>query len=178
MDLRPYVENLQHQLAGAAQTGDDDARALTERLVASLEPSARLTLLDALTAAAEEITTELAPGSIELRLRGREVRFVVQPPPFPGGGEADGADEEPAAGRGASAPAPLEAGADEGGVARINVRMPEQLKARVDQAAAAEGLSVNAWLVRAAAAALERPTPDPRPGRRATKGQRHTGWAR
>jgi hypothetical protein len=178
MDLRPYVENLQRQLAGAAQTDDEESRALTERLVASLEPTARLTLLDALTAAAGEITTELAPGSIELRLRGREVRFAVQPP-FPHGGEAAaGADDEPAAGRGGSARAPLDAGADEGGVARINVRMPEQLKSRVDRAAAAEGLSVNAWLVRAAATALERPTPEPRPGRRATKGQRYTGWAR
>ena len=30
---------------------------------------------------AEEITTELAPGSVELRLRGRDPEFVVTPPP-------------------------------------------------------------------------------------------------
>ena len=47
---------------------------------------------------------------------------------------------------------------DERTMSRINLRLPERLKARVEQAAASEGLSVNAWLVRAAAAALERAT--------------------
>ena len=35
---------------------------------------------------------------------------------------------------------------------RINLRLPEQLKAGVEQAASRERLSVNAWLVRAVAA--------------------------
>ena len=60
-------------------------------------------------------------------------------------------------------------------MSRINLRMPEHLKARVERAAADEGLSVNAWLVRAAAVALERANPE----RRAPQGaQRYTGWAR
>jgi hypothetical protein len=64
-------------------------------------------------------------------------------------------------------------------MSRINLRMPDRLKARIEQAAANEGLSVNAWLVRAAAAALERGGPSRRPERRpATGGQRYTGWAR
>ena len=41
----------------------------------------RLALQDVLAAAAEEITTELAPGSVELRLRGRHPEFVVTLPP-------------------------------------------------------------------------------------------------
>ena len=68
---------------------------------------------------------------------------------------------------------------DEGGMARINLRMPEHLKARVDLAAAREGLSVNAWLVRAAAATVERGDPANRLKRRGPQGaQRFTGWAR
>jgi HicB family len=64
-------------------------------------------------------------------------------------------------------------------MSRINLRMPDHLKARIEQAAASEGLSVNAWLVRAAAAALERTGPPRRPERRASQGaQRYTGWAR
>ena len=64
-------------------------------------------------------------------------------------------------------------------MARVNMRMPDRLKARVDQAAAGEGLSVNAWLVRAAAAALERGDPGRRVERRGPQGaQRFTGWAR
>ena len=38
-------------------------------------------LLDALSAAADEITRELAPGSVELRLRAGEPDFVVTPAP-------------------------------------------------------------------------------------------------
>src|ERR1700716_3161977 len=81
MDLRPYLDNIHRQLAVAAEAGGDDARALAERLIAPLDAAIRLTLQDALAAAAEETTCELAPGSVELRLRGRDLEFAVTPPP-------------------------------------------------------------------------------------------------
>ena len=81
MDLTPYVENLRRELAVAADAGGEDARALAERLTAPLESAIRLMLLDALSAAADEITRELAPGSVELRLRSGEPDFVVTPAP-------------------------------------------------------------------------------------------------
>ena len=171
MNLELYVENLHRQLVVAAEAGGDEARALAERLVAPLEAAIRLTLQDALAAAAEEITTELAPGSVELRLRGRDPEFVVTPPP------ADPSAEDLAEGADDRTPAVPEG--DEGTMSRINLRMPDHLKARVEQTAGSEGLSVNAWLVRAAAAALERTGPPSRHERRATKGAQHyTGWAR
>jgi hypothetical protein len=71
MDLGVYVENLQRQLAVAADAGGEEARAVAERLAAPLDSAIRLTLQDALTVAAEEITLELAPGAVEVRLRGR-----------------------------------------------------------------------------------------------------------
>src|SRR6188474_2905614 len=77
MDLAPYVNDLQRQLLDTAETGTDDTRAVAERLVAGLDSAARLVLLDVLSAAAGEITRDLAPGSVDLRLRGREVEFVV-----------------------------------------------------------------------------------------------------
>src|SRR5215467_7408500 len=80
MDLTPYVSNLRQELATAADAGGDDARALAERLTAPLESAVRLVLLDALSAAAAEITRDLAPGSVDLRLRGREPSFVVTSP--------------------------------------------------------------------------------------------------
>ena len=52
MELTPYVENLQRQLAVAADAGGDDARALAERLIAPLDAAIRLTLLDVLASAA------------------------------------------------------------------------------------------------------------------------------
>src|ERR1700732_5074623 len=81
MDLRQYIDNIHSQLAVAAEAGGEEARALAERLVAPLDAAIRLTLQDVLSAAAEEITCELAPGSVELRLRGRDPEFVVTPPP-------------------------------------------------------------------------------------------------
>ena len=160
MNLTPYVENLRRELATAADAGGDDARALAERLVGPLESAVRLTLLEALSAAADEITRELAPGSAELRLRSGEPEFVVSPPP----------SEEPVA-----PPAPADA--EDGAVTRINLRLPEQLKAGVEQAASRERLSVNAWLVRAVSAAVagdgERRI-QPRGGGRT--GQSFKGW--
>ena len=93
MDLTPYVENLREKLAVAAEAGGDDARALAERLTAPLESAIRLMLLDALSAAADEITRELAPGSVELRLRSGEPDFVVTPAPA----DDDADPERPAA---------------------------------------------------------------------------------
>src|SRR5215211_4914550 len=91
MELTSYVETLRRDLAVAAEAGGEDARALAERLTAPLEASIRLMLLDALSAAADDITRELAPGSVELRLRGGEPEFVVTPVP------ADEPDEPPPA---------------------------------------------------------------------------------
>ena len=81
MDLGTYVDRLRYELGVAAETGGEDARALAERLVAPLESTTRLVLLEALSAAADEITRELAPGSVDVRLRGREPTFVVTRPP-------------------------------------------------------------------------------------------------
>jgi hypothetical protein len=177
MDLMPYVESIHVQLDAAAQAGGQEARELARRLAAPLDAAIRLALQDALAAAAEEITVELAPGSVELRLRGRGPEFVVTTSPAdPSSGEAADDDDSMASGWVAARPA---TGGDEGTVSRINVRMPEHLKARIERAAEREGLSVNAWLVRVAAARLERGDGIRRREGRAPHGaQRYTGWAR
>ncbi|GAA4840356.1 toxin-antitoxin system HicB family antitoxin [Kitasatospora terrestris] len=169
MDLTPYVDNLRRELAVAAEAGGDDARRLAERLTAPLESATRLTMLNVLSAAMAEITRELAPGSVDVRLRGLDPDFVVTLPPA-----GTGAAEE-------AAP-PVEtakayADSDEGGTARVNLRLPAQLKARAEEAASREGLSVNAWLVRAVSAAVD--GTQPRPAERInTVGQSFTGWVR
>src|SRR5215472_5528432 len=119
MDLRFHVESLHRQLAAAALVSGEDARVLVERLAAPLDAAIQLTLQDVLAAAAEEITTELAPGSVELRLRGRDPEFVVTLPPVPA--PAPAADE-PAAPAVRLTQAPGEG--DEGATSRINVRLP------------------------------------------------------
>lgn len=162
MDLTPYVESLREELASVADAAGEEVRAVADRLTAPLESAIRLVLLDALSAAAGEITRELAPGSVDVRLRGREPSFVVVSPP---------AEEAPLAD-------PPAAEIDEGAVARINLRVPESLKPRIEEAAGRDGLSVNAWLVRLVATALDHDNRTRRPKNTFQVGQRITGWVR
>ena len=160
MDLEPYVTDLQRQLATAADHGSDETRAAAERLAASLDAATRLVLLDALSAAAGEITRDLAPGSVDLRLRGRDVEFVVT---------ATSTETETVE----AAPVDL----DDVSTSRTTLRLPDAIKVRVDEAAAIDGVSVNTWLVRAIAAALQ-----PKQRRSAQRtlrtGDNFAGWAR
>jgi hypothetical protein len=160
MDLTPYVTNLRGELVVAAEAGGEDARALAERITAPLDSAVLLTLIEALSAAADEITTDLAPGSVEMRLRGRDANFLVTPPPAP-----------------IPATLPMAEANVDGAVTRLNVRLPEALKARIEEAAAKEQISANVWLVRAAAAVLDSASIHTgQPNR--TGGRQFTGWVR
>jgi hypothetical protein len=174
MDLAPYVNELQHQLGVAAEAGGEEAGALAERLIAPLESATRLVLLEALSAAASEITRDLAPGSVDVRLRGRDPEFVVTPPP------ASPAFEDVADDTAGTAPPfsrPVQEDVDEGGTSRTTLRLADHVKVRMEEAAVREGLSVNAWLVRTVVAALEPKVR--RPAQRAPMGgDRYTGWVR
>jgi HicB family len=156
MDLTQHVEAVQRQLAVAAAAGGDEARALAERLTPALDSVLRLTLLEVLGAAAAEITRELAPGSVDLRLRGGEPEFVVAQPPADA--DAEMAPESPS---------------EDGPMTRINLRLSDQLKTRIEQAAEREGLSINAWLVRVAASATGGGGPR---GPQPRGGQQLRGW--
>jgi hypothetical protein len=176
MELTQYVESLRRELTTAAGVGGEDARALADRLLPPLDAAVRLTLLEALSAAAEEISAELAPGFVDVRLRGGAAGFVVTPPPAP----APAVDDAVAALAGVRLPVTE---GDDAAMVRINLRLPANLKALIEDAAAAGGLSVNAWIVRAAAAGLAsegrrttRPAPANKPDR--IVGESHSGWAR
>lgn len=169
MNLTTYVDTLRDQLIAAADSGGSESRAAVERLIPGLEAAMRLALLEALSAAAAEITTELAPGAVEVRLRGSDPDFVVTP-------LAEEAGDVAASG---GAPAVIPAGDEEGGTSRLNLRLPEGLKARIEEAARGEGLSLNAWLVRAAAAAVDgSQAPMSRRSPGGGGSQKYTGWVR
>ena len=127
--------------------------------------------------AADEISAELAPGSVDVRLRGGDAGFVVTPPP---------AEPASAADAGGSAPGDVRFPVGEGDDAtmvRINLRMSSNLKAAIEDAAAASGLSVNAWIVRASAAGLAnegRRSGRPGSSKKSDRivGDSYTGWAR
>jgi hypothetical protein len=171
MNLNPYVQALRDDVVSTADYLGGEARDLVERLTAPLDSAIRLSLLEVLSAAAAEITRELAPGSVELRLRGRDPEFVVTAPAVvepgsePDRGSGDVATWLPAEG-------------DDATMTRINLRLAQDLKDRVEEAARQSGLSVNAWLVRSASttlAGLDGSAAAPRPPR---GGDRYTGWVR
>ena len=125
MDITPYVDTLRRDLLAAAEAGSDELKQAAERLTYALDPSARLALMEAISHAAAEITAELPEGSVDVRLVGRELDFVVHPalpamppaaltPPTPPTGPAPEVDD---------------------GVVRLTLRIPESLKARAEEAA-------------------------------------------
>jgi predicted transcriptional regulator len=162
MELGQYVSDLQRQLVDAAAIGAEGTRAVAERLAAGLDAGTRLVLFDALSAAVGEITRDLAPGSVDMRLRGREIEFVVTQP-----------NTEPDADERSAATVDL----DDASTSRTTLRLPDALKARVDEAAAADGLSINAWLVRAIADALQ-PKQRRSAQRTLRNGDNFAGWVR
>ena len=163
MQISHHVEELQRQLLTAAAAGGPEAHDLADRLTAALESAARLVLFEVLSEAAGEITRDLAPGSVDVRLRGRDVEFVVAKP------ASDAVVSS-------ATPGPEEPVADdveEGATSRTTLRLPDSLKARAEAAATASGISLNTWFVRAVGAALE-----PRRSAPQTHGNSYTGWVR
>ncbi len=140
MDITPYVDHLRRDLVAAAEMGSDEVKAAAERLALALEPATRLALMEALSAAADEVTAELPSGSVDVRLDGRDLRFVVTiaaptPPPA------------------APTPPPLPEDGEDAALARITLRIPESVKARAEEYAAKSGSSLNTWLVNVVRAA-------------------------
>ena len=165
MDLQPYVDAVRHELNLAAAAAGETAQDLADRLSAPLESALRLALLEALSAAAEEITGELAPRSVDVRLRGRDPEFIVSAP----------LDEPVAEDFENEAKVFAAEYDDDGGTWRVTLRLPENLRAGVDAAARGDGLSVNAWLVRAVTAALGGGGPRRSQG---DAGKHFSGWVR
>lgn len=179
MDITHFVEELRRELVVTAQSGGDEIRAAAERLTLALDSSVRLTLMDALSQAASEITNELHGTSVEVRLKGREPVFVV----VGAAGDVSTSTAEQRADAGEDATFDD----DDDTVARITLRLPESLKARAEDLAAKRGQSLNTWLVNAARAAVSggltisvnSPGFGPgAPGRNRSSNKRIQGWVR
>src|SRR3954453_24141107 len=138
MDLNAYVDALRSSLTSPAAAAGEQARETARLLADTMEPAVRLTVTNALSDMAAEVTAALDGALVDIRLRGRDPEVVVVPP------AAHEPAEEP----------DVEEDDDDGTVARISLRLPEQLKSRAEAAAAASGVSLNAWLVRSVTSAV------------------------
>jgi len=127
MQLSNTVERLQEDLSKLAGLGDDAVGEAASRLAAAMDGPATMRLLELLGEAAVELSAQLSAGRVELRISGRDVELVYL---------------EEVAG-------PTETEIGDERLARISLRLPEQLKANIERAAAREGVSTNAWIVRA-----------------------------
>jgi HicB family len=176
MDITPYVESLRASLASAAESAGDEARQTAERLGYALDSSARLAIMEAVSQAAAEITAEMPDGGVDVRLNGRDLDFLVHvaapTPPAP-------------------PPPPAPEDTEEGGLARITLRIPESVKTKAEERAAEAGQSLNTWLVNIVRAATREGainidvdlssipffgSNDPFSGKGGRGGKRMTGW--
>ncbi len=132
MNLTIVLEGLQQDLQHLAELGDERSAQIAQRLGEALSTNLRLKLFDLLSQAAVELSSKLPSGHVEVRLAGQEPELVFV---------------DAAADTGAAAGEELSA--------RISLRLPESLKTAVEKAAEREGISVNAWLVRAIARQTE-----------------------
>jgi hypothetical protein len=154
MQLDDFIHQVDDQLGASAALGDERTQQIAATLAATVAPAVKLAIMSALAAAADEITAALldVPGSpaVSVGLDGDQLRVdVIRGEPQPVARVADDGDAS----------------------ARISLRLSETLKAGVEAAAGRDGLSVNSWLVRAAADALA-----DGPGLRGHNTHRMTGW--
>lgn len=168
MDLTPYVTALRDDLAAAASVGDEQTAKAGTALAGALEPAVRLALMNALSDLASEISDSLDDHTVSLRLRGREVDVVVdrapdapQEDPAPGGFYAGPASSpfvgsNPFGRHGFDRPGfPGRPGpGDMGDISRMTLRLVDQIKGQAEQAAAAQGMSLNSWISQAVQGAL------------------------
>jgi hypothetical protein len=161
MELEPYVRQVRTQLAAAAALGDEATREIADALTTAAGPAMRLALLAAATAIADDITAALldtpAAPSVSIRLNGDDLDVEVRP-----------------SGPGEAAATATVAAEDGDSTARISLRLPETLKAQIESEARDHGISVNTWILRAAASALSVAARSA--GGTTRPGHRLTGW--
>jgi len=138
VQLDSHIQAIQQDLAATANLGDEAAAEAARRLSEALGSTLHLRLLDLLGEAALEIGGQLGSGRVEVRLAGREPELVVV--------MEDASDA-------------VQVAPGEEYTGRITLRLPESLKNGVETAAAQEGISTNAWLVKTLAQMLHSRSP-------------------
>ncbi len=123
MKMSLVVDGLRSDVVAVGELGDDTVAEVAERIADVLGRSVPGRILDLLSDAAAELTATLPDGHVDIRVAGDDVDFTyVEDEPGPTG---EGDEQS----------------------ARISLRLGEGLKARLEAGAAAEGVSVNTFIV-------------------------------
>ncbi len=174
MELQPVVEGIAGDLRKAAAVGGEETAHVADLLVSGMDATLRLHLIEALHTAARELDGAAPGATVEVRLVGRDPVLslvAVTPTDEPAGSAEPGLGDVGDVGHAGSA------GYADDELVRLTIRLPEGLKARVEEAAASSSASINSWIVAALARALDAPSGSgPVPGRRMPK--RITGFVR
>ncbi|MBD8505434.1 toxin-antitoxin system HicB family antitoxin [Hoyosella sp. G463] len=144
MDLSRYLTRLHDDLIAAAALGDDRTQQIAASLAKATEPTLRLTLLTALSDFAKEVSAELEGSTVDARLNGDDVEIVIvhDADPDQASAQPDRTDFE-------------QAMDDLGGnISRVTLRLVDNIKARAEEAANANGVSLNSWVGQAVRGAL------------------------
>jgi hypothetical protein len=134
MELSSLAALIGADIEALGRLGDDATADAATRIIGALGGPINARLLEVLSQVAAELDTQGQPAHVELRMIGSDARLVLV---------SDAGDDEPHA-----AP-PADGDTD----ARISLRLPAALKAAVEVAAAAEGVSVNSYIIRRLSAA-------------------------
>lgn len=147
MELSIYTQTLRRDLTAAAALGDENTRRVAEALADAAENSARLMLIGALSELATEVSATLGDRDVHVRLAGTEARVEVA-------GVDRAADAEQQEPTGSQAPSSPDLDDLSGDISRVTLRLVEQVKARAEEAAAQNGVSLNSWVAQAVQGAL------------------------
>lgn len=151
MQISAVTAALSADLVALGGLGDEATAEVAQRLSVAMTAPISARLVELLGQIAAELDSTLTRGRVEVRLVGGDAELVL----------VDDEDAEPAS----ETPA-----ADSDADARISLRLPSPLKARIEASASSAGISVNTYIVRAL---RQRPQQHQQPGRR-----RLTGYGR
>lgn len=128
MQLSLAIDGLEASVENQLRVAGPEAAEIGAQLMSALQPAVRQTMMEVVSMAATEVSSQLAGQKVEIRL-------------------VDGDPELTVVGDGTSVPPPPPPpGADED-EARITVRLPGYLKDLISEAASIEGDSVNTYVV-------------------------------
>jgi HicB-like protein involved in pilus formation len=128
-----FTETLRSDLEAVGSLGSDKAMKVADRMITVALPLAKARMLEAMSMALTELSGALGIERIDLRVSGDDVTFV------PAEATSEPRTADPTAEQ-----------------ARFSLRLPDDLKARIDSRADAEGTSTNTWIVRALETAVGR----------------------